>query len=429
MAIQGQNGGRSLKPFFTLWVGQMFSLLGSQLVQFALIWWLTQETGSATVLAIASIVGLVPQVALGPFVGPLVDRWNRRHTMILADAVVALATLILALLFWSGAVEFWHIYAILFVRALGSTFHGAAMTASTSLMVPQEHLTRIQGLNQMLNGGLNIVSAPLGALLLALLPIQGILMIDLVTAAIAIVAVFIVRVPQPARAEPEREAMAQYWHDLREGLRYTFSWRGLLVLGVMAMVINLVLSPTMSFMPLLITEHFKGTAWHLSAMEAATGIGVVIGGLALSAWGGFKRRIHTSLMGVVGIGLGILLVGLTPATLFPLAVAGMALAGITMAFANGPIMAIVQAVVAPEMQGRVFTLMGATSAAMMPLGLAIAGPLADVIGVRTWFIAGGIVTLAVAVLEMFSPALMNIEQERDDHPPAVDLPLVEQVGS
>lgn len=164
-------------------------------------------------------------------------------------------------------------------------------------------------------------------------------------------------------------------------------------------------------------------------MEAATGIGVVIGGLALSAWGGFKRRIHTSLMGVVGIGLGILLVGLTPATLFPLAVAGMALAGITMAFANGPIMAIVQAVVAPEMQGRVFTLMGATSAAMMPLGLAIAGPLADVIGVRTWFIAGGIVTLAVAVLEMFSPALMNIEQERDDHPPAVDLPLVEQVGS
>jgi len=429
MSMQAQDSGRSLRPFFTLWVGQMFSLLGSQLVQFALIWWLTQETGSATVLAIASIVGLVPQVVLGPFVGPLVDRWNRRHTMIVADAVVALATLVLALLFWSGRVEFWHIYAILFVRALGGTFHNPAITASTSLMVPPEHLTRIQGLNQMLNGGLNIISAPLGALLLSLLPIQNILLIDLVTAAIAIVAVFVVHVPQPQRVEPQREAVAQYWHDLREGLRYTFSWRGLLILGVMAMLINLVLSPTLSFMPLLITEHFQGTAWHLSAVEAATGIGVLVGGLILSAWGGFKRRIHTSLMGVAGIGMGILLVGLAPASLFPLAVAGMGLAGVMMAFANGPIMAIVQAVVEPSMQGRVFTLMGSTSAAMMPLGLAIAGPLADVIGVRTWFLVGGIVTLAIAVIEAFNPPLMNIEQERASQAPAPAAAVAEHVAS
>ena len=176
----------SLRPFYTLWVGQAFSLLGSQLVQFALIWWLTQQTGSATVLALASMVGLVPQVALGPFVGPLVDRWNRKRTMILADAVVALATLALAILFWLGIVEIWHVYVILFIRALGGTFHNPAMTASTSLIVPPEHLTRIQGINQMLNGGLNIISAPLGALLLQLLPIQGVLLIDLVTAFLAI---------------------------------------------------------------------------------------------------------------------------------------------------------------------------------------------------------------------------------------------------
>lgn len=428
MAYQPEPRPTSLRPFFTLWLGQVFSLVGSQLVQFALIWWLTQETGSATVLALASIVGLVPQVVLGPFVGPLVDRWNRRRTMIVADMVVALATLVLALLFWSGTVQVWHVFVILFIRALGGTFHGPAMTASTSLMVPQEQLTRIQGLNQMLNGGLNIISAPLGALLLALLPIQGILMIDLVTAAVAILTLFVVHVPQPAREETHSDAMAQYWHDLRAGLRYVLNWRGLLVLGGLAMLINLVLSPTVSFMPLLITQHFQGTAWHLGAIEAAVGIGVLVGGLALSAWGGFKRRIHTSLMGVFGIGLGILLVGLTPSARFPLAIAGMALAGIMMAFANGPIMAIVQAVVAPAMQGRVFTLMGATSAAMMPLGLAIAGPLADVVGVRTWFVAGGVVTLAAAVVAFFLPALINIEQERDDHPETLDTPIVERAG-
>ena len=134
---------RSLRPFLTLWVGQVFSLLGSQLVQFSLIWWLTQQTGSATVLAVASIVGLVPQVVLGPFVGPLVDRWNRKRTMILADAAVALATLGLALLFLLGQAELWHVYAILFVRALCGTFHGPAITSSFSLMVPPEHLTRV----------------------------------------------------------------------------------------------------------------------------------------------------------------------------------------------------------------------------------------------------------------------------------------------
>lgn len=433
MAVQETKEVRSLRPFLTLWIGQMFSLLGSQLVQFSLIWWLTQETGSATVLAIASIVGLVPQVVLGPFVGPLVDRWNRRRTMIVADAVVALATLVLAILYWMGAVEIWQVYAILFVRALAGTFHGPAMAASTSLMVPDEHLTRIQGLNQMLNGGLNIISAPLGALLLSLFPIEGVLMIDLVTAGFAITAVFLVHVPQPVREGATSGAAAQYWHDLREGFRYVLGWRGLLILGGVAMLINLVLSPTISFMPLLVTEHFQGTAWHLGAIEAAVGIGVLIGGLGLSAWGGFKRRMHTSLMGVAGIGSGILIVGLTPPSLFVVAVAGMALAGLMMAFANGPIMAIVQAVVAPAMQGRVFTLMGATSAAMMPLGLAIAGPLADVIGVRTWFLAGGLITITMAIVGFFIPSLIRLEEQRDDHQnqPVVEAiapPLTEQVG-
>ena len=176
----------SLRPFFTLWIGQAFSLLGSQLVQFALIWWLTQRTGSPTVLALASIVGLLPQVFLGPFAGVLVDRWNRRRVMLGADAVVALATLALVYLFRIDAIQIWYVYVALFIRALAGTFHSTAMAASTSLMVPQEQLTRVQGLNQMLNGGLSIAAAPLAALLLTLLPIQGVLLVDIVTAALAI---------------------------------------------------------------------------------------------------------------------------------------------------------------------------------------------------------------------------------------------------
>ncbi len=406
---------QSLRPFLTLWVGQLFSLLGSQLVQFSLIWWLTQQTGSATVLAIASIVGLVPQVVLGPFVGPLIDRWNRKWTMVLADAVVALSTVALIYLFWTGAIETWHIYAALFVRALGGAFHWPAMTASTSLMVPQEHLTRIQGLNQILNGGMGIAAAPLGALLITLLPMQGVLFIDVFTALVAILTILFVHVPQPNRETSVDSNVGSYVKDLREGLRYLLNWRGLMLMAGMAMLVNMVLSPTNSFMPLLVTKHFSGTAWHLGILEAGFGIGVLTGGVLLGVWGGFKRRVITTLVGLAGIGAGILIVGVTPAAYFAMAVVGMMVAGVMSSLCNGPIMAIFQSKVDPAMQGRVFTLVGSATAAMIPLGLAVAGPITDLIGVRTWFVMGGLVTIIAAASGFLIPSLMNIESDRDDH--------------
>ncbi len=403
----------SMRPFFTLWAGQAFSLLGSQLVQFALIWWLTQQTGSAAVLAVASIVGLVPQVVLGPFVGPLIDRWNRKWTMILADAFVALSTLGLVYLFWTGAAETWHVYVALFIRSLGGAFHWPAMTASTTLMVPPDKLTRIQGLNQVLNGGLSIASAPLGALLISLWPVEQVLLVDIVTAAIAIFSVSIVRVPQPARdTAPGVGATTAYFRDLKEGLRYVLNWRGLLMLCGMAMLINLVLSPTSAFMPLLVTDYFAGTAWHLGLLQAGFGVGVLAGGLLLGVWGGFRRRIRTSVLGVMGIGISILLVGLTPASFFPLAVAGMFIGGAMSSLTNGPLMAILQATVEPAMQGRVFALLNSTAAAMMPLGLALSAPLAELIGVRAWFFIGGGITLLAGMAANFIPALIRIEDGR-----------------
>lgn len=186
-----------MPPFFTIWTGQALSLLGSQMVQFALIWWLTKTTESATVLTTATLVGILPRVILGPFVGALVDRWNRRKIMLLADSGIALVTLILACLFYLNFVEIWIIYLTLFVRSLGSGFHSPAMTSSTSLMVPHDQLTRIQGMNQTLQNGLNIVSAPLGALLLEVLSVEGVLFIDVFSALFAIIPLLYIAIPQP----------------------------------------------------------------------------------------------------------------------------------------------------------------------------------------------------------------------------------------
>ncbi len=156
-----------MAPFFIIWIGQALSLVGSQVGGFALVWWLTKESGgSATVLAGMTLIAMLPQVFLGPFVGALVDRLNRRRVMIVADSLIALFSAGLAVLAWLGVLEIWHVYVIMFIRSLGGTFHYAAMQASTSLMVPKSQLARVGGMNQTLYGVMNIITPPLGALLL-----------------------------------------------------------------------------------------------------------------------------------------------------------------------------------------------------------------------------------------------------------------------
>ena len=186
-------------PFFTIWTGQAFSLVGSRVLEFALVWWLTELTGSATVLATATMMWVLPQVFLGPFAGAYVDRWNRRVVMIVADSLIALMALILAALFWSGTIQIWHVYVLMLIRSIGGVFHWPAMQASTSLMVPDEQLTRVAGVNQTMQGALNVIGPPLGAMLVALLPFEGIMLMDVGTAVLAVAPLFFVSIPQPDR--------------------------------------------------------------------------------------------------------------------------------------------------------------------------------------------------------------------------------------
>ncbi len=406
--------------FFTIWSGQALSILGSQLVQFALIWHLTVQTGSATVLATASLVGMLPNVVLGPFIGTLVDRWNRRWIMLLADSLVALATVVLAVLFALDIVEIWHIYAIIFIRSLASTFHGNAMNASTSLMVPVEQLTRIQGLNQLLNGGLNIVAAPLGALLLGMLPMQGILSIDVITALFAILPLAFIHVPQPERNSVDAEKTT-VWTDFKAGLRYMLSWPGLLIIGLMMVGINFTIIPAFSLLPLMIKDYFGGSAIHLSWVESAMGAGMIIGGALLGLWGGFSRKILTSLVGLMGMGTGTLILALAPASAIFLAVGGALLVGFMTPITMGPFFAIIQSKVEPDMQARVFSLLSSVGTGIAPLGLMIAGPVADRVGIQAWFLLGGILCIFMAVTGLFIPAVMNMEKKGNPPPEAVGI--------
>ncbi|HSG42823.1 MAG TPA: MFS transporter [Anaerolineales bacterium] len=405
--------------FFTIWSGQALSILGSQLVQFALIWYLTVQTGSATVLATASLVGMLPNVILGPFIGTLVDRWDRRRIMLTADSIVALATIVLAVLFALDVVDVWHIFAILFIRSLAGAFHTNAMSASTSLMVPVEQLTRIQGLNQLLGGGLNVIAAPLGALLLGVMSMQGILAIDVITALFAILPLALIQVPQPERGAANA-GKTNVWTDFKEGLHYMVGWPGLLIVGLMTVGINFTIIPAFSLLPLMVRDYFGGSAIHLGWVESAMGAGMILGGVLLSIWGGFSRKILTSLIGLMGMGLGTLIIALAPASAISFAVGAALLVGFMTPMTMGPFFAIIQSTVEPDMQARVFSLQSSVGTGIVPLGLMIAGPVADRVGIHAWFLLGGILCILMAVTSLFIPAVMNMEKKGSSLPEVVD---------
>ncbi len=399
------------KPkFFTIFTGQALSLFGSSLVQFALVWYLTQQTGSATVLATASLFVMLPQILLGPIAGTLVDRSNRRLIMIAADGTIALVTLLLAYLFWVGKVQIWHIYLIMMIRSAGGAFHWPAMSSSTSLMVPKEQLSRVAGLNQTLSGLVNIVAPPVGALAISAIPTQGVLMIDILTAAMAILPLVFIAIPQPERRQNDESApQTSFLSDMREGFTYMAHWPGLLAIAAMATLLNFLMAPFSALLPLVVTKYFGLGALELGSTDSFFGVGMILGGVTLGVWGGFKKKIVTSLVGIIGFSFGILAVGLAPVNMFWIVLAGMFLVGFLQPMVNGPIHALFQTVVEPDMQGRVMALVSSAAMAMMPLSLMIAGPVSDALGIRTWFWIAGVVNLLIGVSAFFIPAILNIE--------------------
>ena len=408
MRARPWNPQRWRSRFFTIWGGQVFSLLGSGLVQFALVWWLTKTTESGSVLTTATIAAVLPGVILGPFIGTLIDRFSRRRVMIIADSAIALSTAVLAVLFTFDVIELWHVYAVILARSVGEAFHFPAMQASTALMVPERHYARVAAINQSLRGLTRIAGPLLGALLLEFLPLHGIIAIDVVTAAIAVIPLLLIAIPNP---EPASGPRPSYIRDLAEGFRFVLSWPGLLGVVLIAALLNFVLAPAGSLLPLLIRTHFGGEAIQFAGVQAAMGVGLVVGGLVMTAWGGFKRRMATALLGIVGIGAAAILLGLTPASLFLLALAATLLMGIMQPIANGSLMAALQASTPPDLQGRLFSLVGSAAGAMMPIGLALAGPLSDRFGANVWFLIGGVAAIALGGLAFFIPSILNLEAQ------------------
>ena len=402
-----------LTNFLPMFIGQVVSLLGSSLVQFALVWYVTKLTGSAAVLATASTIALLPQILIGPFIGALVDRWNRKKVMILADFIVALATAVLALLFAFNLIQIWHIYLIMFVRSLAGIFQGPAKTASVSLMVPEDQLTRLGGINQIVNGLTETFSPALGALLMELLPIQGVLAVDIVTAAIAILMlIFMVKVPQPNKTPSTQRVTPQsLLADVKSGFQYIVTWPGLLIVMLIASSINLFMAPVGNLMPLMVTEYFKGGATELAWLQAAMGIGAILGGALLGVWGGFKRKVVTVIIGILGISISVLAIGFVSPGSYLTTLLLSGINGIMLSFANGSFGPLLQTKVPSEKQGRVFTVLSSISLGLMPIGLLLSAPIADRFGVMTVYRIGGSLGMIIAIFGLANKHVMTLDNQ------------------
>ena len=402
-----------------MWISQAASLFGSAVVDFALAWYLTRETGKATVLATALMAALIPQIVLGPFVGPLIDRWSRKKIMIISDAAISLLTAVLVVLFITGTVQIWHIYAIMVGRSIGGTFQNPALGASIPMLVPEKQLVRANGLFQMLQYTIRVIAPIAGAMLMESLEMQWVLSVDIITAVIAIGCLLPLGIPQPPRTT--LAVKANYFGDMRQGFRYIWARQGLVMLiGMMALLMFFVV-PASTLIPVLVNEHLGGDVIKLGWLGSASGIGGIAGGLLLGIWGGFKKRMWTALLGFLimipcSVGLGLTSVNIFYASTLP----AMLFMGVGMAFVNAPLTAIMNAVIARDMQGRVFSLYHSIVMAVMPLGLIIGGPVADALGIRSLYFIASAAWLVILPLAMFSKSLMNLENQKAEDKPAVE---------
>ncbi|MFC1946628.1 MFS transporter [Chloroflexota bacterium] len=401
-----------MKKFLVIWISQVFSYLGSSVVNFALAWYLTIETGSATILATSVSISLLPRIFLGPFIGPYIDRWDRKKIIIISDSLIALITVGLVLLFFTEAIEIWHIYVAMILRATGDTIHFPAMKATIPLIVPEKHLARVAGLNQMLEGVTDIIGPPMGAIMMETLPVYGVLSVDIATAVVAVGCIALISIPQPVRTT--LTSTTSVITDMVQDFRYIWSWRGFtLLLGLIALL-RIFTTPAIVLLPVFVTEHLDSDVLKLGWLYSAFGFGTIAGGLIIGVWGGFKRRIITSLTGLFISGISIIGLGFTTVNLFFFGIAAAFLVALGFTFRDAPLIAIFQSVIDKDMQGRVFSLIGSINGITQSLGLAVAGPVADAIGTRFLLYIAGAAVIAIGIFCIFIPSVMSLEKFKSD---------------
>lgn len=394
------------RKFLFIGVGQFVSLISSSAVNFAIIIWLSLEHGSAEVLAYAAIAGLLPAAIIGPFAGVFIDRWDRKKTMMYADSFVAACTFAMFLSFYLGYESLFLIYGLLGLRSIGSAFHMPAMQAAIPMIVPEEQLLRVAGINQMIQSISSIAGPALGALAISLMPIENVLWLDIGGAIFAVGSLLFVYIPNPEIAEKAKTSFVQVWTDLKGGYREVVDNKGLSWLFLFSIIATFCIMPVAVLFPLLTLEYFQGGKWEMSIIEIVWGVGMFVGGSLFSLFKPSLSKVFLINIMYIVMGASLALSGYIPAHSFTLFVVLTALGGVSAAVYNTCFMTVLQEEVRPAVMGRVFSLFFSISVFPTVFGLLGTGWAADFFGVNNIFIALGSLIALVGGLSFLNRPLM-----------------------
>ena len=365
---------------------QTISLLGTSLVQYAIMWHITLKTQSGVMMAISIICGFVPVFFLSPFAGVWADRYDRKLIIILADSLIAIFTLILTVLFKLGNNSLWLLFAASAIRAVGTSCQTPAISAFLPQLVPEDKLTKVNGINGSIQALVMLISPMLSGVLLTVAAIEIVFMIDVVTAVLAITILVFLHGPVHEKAL-EKEKVS-YFSDLREGFSYINNHNYIKKFFLYCAVFLILATPVAFLTPIQVTRNYGGDVWRLTAIEITFSIGMMAGGIIMASWGGFKNKIHSMTLASFIIGACTFLLGVIPNFVVYLCL--MALFGATMPVFNTPSTVLLQEKVEERYLGRVFGVMGMISSVMMPLGMLVFGPLSDVVKIEWLLIGTGI---------------------------------------
>ena len=396
------------RVFAIIWTGQFLSILTSSIVNFAIVLWLSLETGSAEVLAFATMAALLPQSVLGLFTGIFIDRWKRKRVMIMADSFIAFCTLILAVLFYFDLAKISHIYVLLALRCVGSAFHMPAMQASVPLLAPKSELMRIAGINQVIQSVCNIAGPALAGLFITMMKMTNILLLDVAGAAFACLSLCFVFIPDPSHEE--RNSELRLWREAKEAIMEVRNQYGLSWLFLLSILATFVIMPVSVLFPLMTLNHFAGHAFQVSLVEVSWGGGALLAGALL----GLKKYHWNDILLINGmyiaLGLTFLFSGLLPVSGFIWFTVLTALGGVCGSLYFATFTTVIQSRIDPGVMGRVFSFYMSFSMLPSMIGLLSTGFLADSIGLgNTFIISGGFLCL-IGIISFFIPSLISLKE-------------------
>ena len=397
--------------FIVVALGQAISMLGSQGVQFALIWWLAEKTSSPLMLGISGIVAYLPMSLFSPIAGIAADRYNRKFISIFSDMTMGMIALIYAVLLFFLDLPVWTVFVMLCVRGIGSTFQQPAIQSIIPQLVPKDQLVKTNGWMQLLNSGSFLLGPVIGASLYAIFPMSVVLMSDVVGAILASVALAVVKIPKLEKTENEKQ---RFVTEIKEGLQVFREDKKLFYIVIAEALCMFFYAPLSSFYPLMTSDYFDLSAMYGSAVELSFAIGMIVSSLLFSSVLKVERKIRVSFIGLLGMGIASVICGVIPPVYigwFFFAASCMCL-GVAENVHTIPLTAYIQETVAPKKMGRAFSVLTLISSVPMPVGLLFSSPIAEKVGVNVWFFVSGLCMLTLTTLVLIRYAAKHRRQER-----------------